>query len=109
MIGPAFDNCMHRVYMCQAFCPVLRIRAPLPLTPQWSVAPPLWVQGRRHTPLRGRVCVDPIPTKGQTLWYSVYYNNSTAICILIVILYPTTKIPYWIYRISNIYYELVSD
>jgi hypothetical protein len=32
---------------------------------------PLWVQGGRHTLLRGRG-EDPILTKGQTLWYSMY-------------------------------------
>ncbi len=38
--------------------------------PQGSVAPPLLVQGGRHTRLLGRGCVDSIPTMGQSLWYS---------------------------------------
>jgi hypothetical protein len=33
---------------------------------------PLWVQGGRHTRLPGRGWEDLIPTKGQTLWFSMY-------------------------------------
>jgi hypothetical protein len=55
---------------CQAFCPVVRIGSPTP-SPA-SAAPPLWIQVRRHTRLRGRDWRDPILTKGQTLWYSMY-------------------------------------
>ncbi len=36
------------------------------------IGSPLWVQGGRHTRLWGRGWGNPIPTKGQTLWYSVY-------------------------------------
>jgi hypothetical protein len=59
---------------CQAFCPVIRTGSPFPpLHPQKSVAPrPLWVQGGRHTCLRGREWGHPILTMGQTLWYSMY-------------------------------------
>ncbi len=51
---------------CQAFCPFVRIGFTM------SIAPPLWVQGGRPTRLRGRGWGDPIPTKRQTLWYSMY-------------------------------------
>ncbi len=53
---------------------------PLP-RPQASIAPlPLGVQVGGHTRSRGRGWGDPIPTKGQTLWYFMilYYNPSTA-------------------------------
>jgi hypothetical protein len=33
---------------------------------------PIEAQGGRHTPLRGRGWGIPIPTKGRSLWYSVY-------------------------------------
>jgi hypothetical protein len=47
---------------------------PTPSTPPpaGSVVFPLWIQEGRHTRLRGREWGDPIPTKGQTLWYSVH-------------------------------------
>ncbi len=54
---------------CQAFCLFAWIGPP---HPQATVAPPLWVQEGRHTGLRGRGWGDPIPTKGQTLWYYMY-------------------------------------
>jgi hypothetical protein len=56
---------------CQAFYPVVRIGSPIqsPARECWS-SPPLWVQGGRHTRLPGRGSEDPIPTMGQTLWYS---------------------------------------
>ncbi len=45
---------------------------PPPPQPQESVAPPLWIQGRRHTHFRMRRWGEPIPTVGHTLWYSKY-------------------------------------
>ncbi len=66
----------HRVYRVPGFlysCPNM---APPPSTylsasECWS---PLWVQGRRHIRLRERGWGEwnPIPTKGQTLWYFRY-------------------------------------
>ncbi len=44
---------------------------PPPPHTQAIVAPPFWVQGRRHTCLRGRGWADPIRTTGQKLWCSV--------------------------------------
>jgi hypothetical protein len=37
---------------------------------------PLWVQGGRHIRLRELGWGNPIPTKGQTLWYSMYTTVS---------------------------------
>ncbi len=54
--------------------------APNPLTPKRGLLPLFCDQGGRHTCLRERGRGDPIPTKRQTLWYSVqyvYYNLST--------------------------------
>ncbi len=61
--------CLTEYKDCQAFCLHAWIGPP---HPQASVAPPLWVQEGRHTWVRGRGWGDPIPTKGQTLWYSMY-------------------------------------
>ncbi len=44
-----------------------------PLSPSSEfVSLPLGSWGGRHTRLRGRGRGDPIPTKGETLWYSLY-------------------------------------
>ncbi len=55
----------------QALYPVVRIGSPQSPDPQASVAPPPRVHGGRHTRLRG-MGEPTIPTKGQTLWYSMY-------------------------------------
>jgi hypothetical protein len=52
-----------------AFFPVVRIGSPHPLTPPGSV--PLDPRGETHS-LAGEGVGDPIPTKGQTLWYSMH-------------------------------------
>ncbi len=65
----------HRVYRVQAFFTIVQVGSP---QSQVATPPPTWVQGGRHTRLRGTVWGDPIPTKGQALWYSVYYNPSMA-------------------------------
>ncbi len=44
---------------------------PTPLTASECCPPPLWVQGG-DTIACGGGDGDPIPTKGQTLWYSMY-------------------------------------
>ncbi len=73
--------CILRVYRdCQAFFPV-RIGSSHPFTRK-RVLPPLWVQGGRHTSLRWRGAGDPILTKGQALWYSLY-------TIIPLLVYPT--------------------
>jgi hypothetical protein len=41
-------------------------------SPQASDAPPFGSKRGLHTYLRGRGLEDPIPTKGQTLWYFMY-------------------------------------
>ena len=64
--------CLTECKECQAFCLFAWIGPP---HPQASVAPPLWVQEGRHTRLWGRAWRDPIPTKGQTLWYSMFTIN----------------------------------
>ncbi len=71
---------------CQAVCPVVRIGSPLPLTREGVLLPPFWVQGRRHTRSPGRGWGHPIPTKGQTLWYStyVYYNPFTVASLTVL-------------------------
>ena len=61
----------------QAFYPVVRIRieSPPPSHPQESVwSLPLGLRG--ETRLRGRGWGDPIPTMGQTLWYTLGIHNS---------------------------------
>ena len=67
-----YKACLTECKECQVFCLFAWIGPP---HPQASVAPPLWVQEGRHTRLRGRAWGDPIPTKGQTLWYSMYTIN----------------------------------
>ncbi len=60
---------------CQAFFPVVRIGSPHPLTRQWLLLlPPLGPRGS-HTRLREKGWGDPIPTKGQALWYYYVYCN----------------------------------
>jgi hypothetical protein len=64
----------------QDFFPIVRIRSPHPLTrKEVLLLSPLGVKGRDTLACWGGVRGDPIPTKGQTLWYSmyVYYNPST--------------------------------
>jgi hypothetical protein len=54
---------------CQAFFPVVRIGSPP--RPLGSVAPPPFgSQGGATLTCGGGGWEDPIPTKGQTLWYS---------------------------------------
>ncbi len=70
----------HEYTECQTFCPVVRIGSPP--HPQASGAPPPPLGPSREThSLAGRGWGDPIPTKGQTLWYStvciIQYNRST--------------------------------
>ncbi len=73
----------HRVLYteCQSFFSVPRIGSHPPPHQQGSVAPLPTLDPRKEThSLEGKgVRGDPIPTKGQTLWYSmyVYYNPST--------------------------------
>ncbi len=57
---------------CHAFCPFVGIGSPHPFTRKRVLLSPLWVQGGRLTRLRWRGWGNPIPTKGQTLWYSMY-------------------------------------
>ncbi len=64
--------CLTECKECHAFCLFAWIWPP---HPQPSVAPPLWVQEGRHTRLQGRAWGDPIPMKGQTLWYSKHTIN----------------------------------
>ncbi len=72
----------HRAYRVPGFPskrPVIWIGSTPPPHPQSSVPPsPLGSRGR-HTRMWGRGLGEPIPTKGQTLWSSmyVYYNPST--------------------------------
>jgi hypothetical protein len=54
-----------RTTECQAFFQSSELGSPTP-----SPARECWVQGGRHTRLRRRE--DSIPTKGQTLWCSMY-------------------------------------
>ncbi len=65
---------LHKVYMQSASFlssrPHWVPRTPSPARECCSF--PLLVQGGRHTRLRGRGWGDPNPTKGQTLWYSMY-------------------------------------
>ena len=58
-----------------------------------SPPPPLAnrVQEGRHTRLRGRAWGDPIPTKGQTLWYSMYIYYK----LLYVFLWRYTEFHTW--------------
>jgi hypothetical protein len=56
----------------QTVCPVVRIGAPNFLARnRVLLPPPLWVQVWRHTRVREKGWGDPIPPKGQTLWYSL--------------------------------------
>ncbi len=56
----------------QTVCPVVRTGSPNSLTRKRALLPPsLWVQGWRHTRVRGRGGGDPIPPKGQTHWHSM--------------------------------------
>ncbi len=70
---PAFIVSVTENTECQAFFPVVRTGSPLLPHPQGSVAPPplLDPRGQTHS-LAGEEWGDPIPTKGQTLWYSMY-------------------------------------
>jgi len=67
---------IHRVY--QSVCPFVGIGAPHFLPPPYSDCVSLspWTSrgGRSNTPLRGGGWGDPIPTKGQTLWYVLIYD-----------------------------------
>ncbi len=55
----------------QAFFPFVRIGSPTPSAARECCFPTLWVQGG-DTRLREKGWGDPILTKGQTLWYSMY-------------------------------------
>ncbi len=58
---------------CHAFCPVVRIGSPHPLARKrvLPLPPPLVPRRETHS-LAAEELGDPIPTKGQTLWYSMY-------------------------------------
>ncbi len=59
---------------CQAFFSIRPNWVPPTPSPRKGVLllPPLGPRGGRHTRLRRREGRDPIPTKGQTSWYSMY-------------------------------------
>jgi hypothetical protein len=58
----------HRVYSVPGFLSSLRLGSPnLLMSPSL-----LWVQGGETHPFAEEGVVDPIPTKGHTLWYSMY-------------------------------------
>ncbi len=57
----------HRIWRVPGFLSICLNWAPSSASECCS---PLWVQEGRHTRLRGMG--DPIPTKGQTLWYYMY-------------------------------------
>jgi hypothetical protein len=74
---------------------------PYPLTRKENCFYPLWVQVDRHTRLRRRGWGDPIPTKGQTLWY---YTRMYIITPLI--LRPTPPLSVYIYRVQRSVWRL---
>ncbi len=59
---------------CQALYPVVRIGSPTPHL-QESVAPPVWVQGRRHTNFRMRGGGGTNSDDEHTHWYSRYTSQ----------------------------------
>jgi hypothetical protein len=61
--------------------PAFRIGTPPPPHPQSSVPPPLWFRGWVHTRLRDRGWGVPIPTRGQTLWYTLGIHVLCAIYV----------------------------
>jgi hypothetical protein len=63
-----WNHCLYRE--CQDFCPVVRIGSPHSLTRK-RVLPPFGSQ-RGDPLLAGKGVRDPIPPKGQILWYSKY-------------------------------------
>ncbi len=63
------NTCLGTEYTeCQAFCPVVINGSPSPAS---EYVPPTRVLGGPHS-LARRGWGDPIPTKGQTFWYSMY-------------------------------------
>ncbi len=63
----------HRIYTeYQSVCPFVGFGSPPPPHAQASVAPPLCIQGGDTLACGGRGWGNPIPTKEQTLWCSMY-------------------------------------
>jgi hypothetical protein len=76
--GGGSPTLFHSIYLtehteCHAFCPVVRIGSPHPLARKrvLPLPPPLVPRRETHS-LAAEELGDPIPTKGQTLWYSMY-------------------------------------
>ncbi len=66
-----FDGVHHRVGRVLSFSPVVGIG---------SVPPPLWFRGEGHIRWRERGGRVPIPTRGHTLWYSLYICTLWCTC-----------------------------
>ncbi len=80
-------TCSIHIVEYQSFCPsCVGIGSPHPLSLQASVSHPHLDPWGSHTRSRGRGWKDPIPTKGQTLWYSrklINYNKPFLLCTMI--------------------------